>query len=221
MVQKVLEGLREEAFELARDIGVDVLTQPGGLRKFVDKLRDVVFPCASQEARELFKTGQKPGSLARQNQESMLSYVSRRRRWWKLLKTLDGSIELSEPMRGQLLLELFDLSRQEIIVIKACALDAKSFESVAATLVEQYSGVHLREGRSLGQPDLCSSGHLQTRSGKPSGYRPKSKGKTYKAYTADAWYEEDGYYEEDQDQEENYDEASYPAFDEEAAPGYH
>ena len=34
MVQKVLEGLREEAFELARDIGVDVLTQPGGLRKF-------------------------------------------------------------------------------------------------------------------------------------------------------------------------------------------
>ena len=44
MVQKVLEGLREEAFELARDIGADVLTQPGGLRKFVDKLRDAVFP---------------------------------------------------------------------------------------------------------------------------------------------------------------------------------
>ena len=42
MVQKVFEGLREEAFELARDIGVDVLTQPGGLRKFVDRLRDVV-----------------------------------------------------------------------------------------------------------------------------------------------------------------------------------
>ena len=76
MVQKVLEGLREEAFELARDIGVDVLTQPGGLRKFVKKLRDVVFPRASEEARELFKAGQKPGSLARQNGESMLSYVS-------------------------------------------------------------------------------------------------------------------------------------------------
>ena len=70
MVQKVLEGLRDEAFELARDIGVD-----GGLRKFVE-----------------------------------------------------------------LLLELSSLSRQEIIIIKACAPDAKSFESVAATLVEQYSG---------------------------------------------------------------------------------
>ena len=62
VVQKVLEGLREAAFELTCDIGADVLTQPGGLRKFVDKLRDVVFPCASEEARELFKTGQKPGS---------------------------------------------------------------------------------------------------------------------------------------------------------------
>ena len=183
MVQKVLEGLREEAFELARDIGVDVLTQPGGLRKFVEKLRDVVFPRASEEARELFKVGQKPGSLARQNGESMLSYVSRRRRWWKLLKTLDGSIELSEPMRVELLLELSALSRQEIIVIKACA---KSFESVAATVVEQYSGVHLREGRSLGQPNLRNSGNLQTRSGRPSGYRPKGKGKTYKAYTVRA-----------------------------------
>ena len=138
MVQKVLEGLREEAFELARDIGVDVLTQPGGLRKFVEKLRDVVFPRASEEAREPFKVGQKPGSLARQNGESMLSYVSRRRRWWKLFKTLDGSIELSEPMKVELLLKLSGLSRQEIIVIKACPPDAKSFESVAATLVEQY-----------------------------------------------------------------------------------
>ena len=99
MVQKVLEGLRDEAFELAHDIGANVLTQTGGLRKFVDKLRDVDVPRASEEARELFKNGQKPGSLACQNQESMLSYVSRRRRWWKLLKTLDSSIELSEPMR--------------------------------------------------------------------------------------------------------------------------
>ena len=122
-------------------------------------------------------------------------------------------------MRVELLLELSGLSRQEIIIIKACAPDAKSFESVAATLVEQYSGVHLREGRSLGQPNLRNSGNLQTRSGRPSGYRPKGKGKTYKAYTADAWYEKDVYYEEDQDQEEDFNEASYQAF-EEPAPGY-
>ena len=38
-------------------------------------------------------------------------------------------------MKVELLLELSGLSRQEIIVIKACAPDAKSFESVAATLI--------------------------------------------------------------------------------------
>ena len=48
-------------------------------------------------------------------------------------------------MRVELLLELSGLTRQEIIVIKACAPDANSFQSVAATLVEQYSGVHLHE----------------------------------------------------------------------------
>ena len=61
---------------------------------------------------------------------------------------------------------------------------------------------------------------MQTRSGRPSGYRSKGKGKTYKAYTADAWYEEDVYYEEDEDQEEDFNEASYQAFDEDPAPGY-
>ena len=56
IVHKVLEGLREEAFELARDIGIDVRTQPGSLRDFVSSRRDVVFPRASEEARELFRT---------------------------------------------------------------------------------------------------------------------------------------------------------------------
>ena len=82
-------------------------------------------------------------------------------------------------MRVELLLKLSALSRQEIIVIKACAPDAKSFESVAATLVE----------RSLGQPNLRNSGHLQTRSGRGTA-------------------------------QEDFNEASCPAFDKEAAPGY-
>ena len=119
MVHRVLEGLRDEAFGLARDMGIESLTGPGGLDGFINRMREVVFPRATEEARELFRAGQRQGTLARQAGESMLSYVSRRRRWWwKLLKTLDSSIELSEPMRR--------------------------------TLIENYSGVHLREGRTLG-----------------------------------------------------------------------
>ncbi|CAE7253985.1 RE2 [Symbiodinium natans] len=150
MVHRVLEGLRDEAFELARDIGVDALTAPGGLRSFIERMREVVFPRATEEARELFRAGQRPGTLSRQAGESMLSYISRRRRWWNLLKTLDASIELSEPMRVELLLELSGLSRQEALVVKACTADPKKFEQIANTLVQHYTGVHLREGRALG-----------------------------------------------------------------------
>ena len=35
-------------------------------------------------------------------------------------------------------------------MVKACAEDSKSFESIARILVDHYSGVHLREGKSLG-----------------------------------------------------------------------
>ena len=44
MVHKVSEGLRDEAFKLARDIGVDGLSQAGGLRNFVNRLRSIVSP---------------------------------------------------------------------------------------------------------------------------------------------------------------------------------
>ena len=44
MVQKVLEGLREEAFELAHDIGVDVLTRPVGYGSLLRNSVILYFP---------------------------------------------------------------------------------------------------------------------------------------------------------------------------------
>ncbi|CAE7508222.1 unnamed protein product, partial [Symbiodinium necroappetens] len=71
-----------------------------------------------------------------------------RREQWKLLRAVDSSIELSEPMRVELLLELSGLPRQEAMVIKSCTKDSRNFESVRATLVEYHTGVHLSEGRT-------------------------------------------------------------------------
>ena len=103
-------------------------------------MRSIVFPRAAEKARELFRVGQREGALARQGGESMLSYTS------KLVRCLDSSIELSEPMRVELLHELSGLSRQEALVIKACTSGSRNFESVRATLVEHYGGAHLRKG---------------------------------------------------------------------------
>ena len=221
MVHKVLEGLRDEAFELARDIGTESLTAPGGLRDFITKMRSIVFPRAAEEARELFRAGQRQGALARQSGESMLSYVSRRRRWWKLLKTLDSSIELSEPMRVELLLELSGLSRQESLVIKACTSDSRSFEAIGATLVEHYSGVHLKEGRSLGggtfQDRRPSNFGARSRAGSKGYGKGKGKGFNRRAYIAEDEAQviyDDAYHQDDEEQDE-YDDTSYPALGDE------
>ena len=94
---------------LARDFGKEPLTAPGALRAFIDKIRRLVFPRDAEEARQLFRAGQRQSMLARQGGESMLSYISRRR---KLLPSLDIIIELCGPMRVELHFELSELSRK-------------------------------------------------------------------------------------------------------------
>ena len=152
LVHRVIEGLRGDAFLVARDLGLEALTAPGGLQLLVDTVKKTVFPRATEEGRELFRVGQRPGGpLSRQQGESMVSYTSRRRRWWRTLKELDPDIDLSESMRSELMLELSGISQQEILVVKACAPDGgKTFDGIAQVLVNNYGGVHLREGRALG-----------------------------------------------------------------------
>ena len=125
---------------LARDVGLDALTSEEGLEDLLQKMKAFVFPRANEEAKELFRAGQKHGGpLSRQSGESMLS------RWWSVLQELDSTMMLSDSLRAELLLELSGLSRQEILVTKACA-NPKNFEGYCKVLVDHYSGVHLREG---------------------------------------------------------------------------
>ena len=64
---RVLEGLRGDAFLVARDMGLETLVAKGGLDELVERIRKMVFPRATEEARELFRTGQRVGGpLARQ-----------------------------------------------------------------------------------------------------------------------------------------------------------
>ena len=131
LVNKVVEGLRGDAFLIARDLGLETLSQEEGLERLVERIKAHVFPRAQEEAKELFRAGQKAGGvLSRQPQEPMLSYTQRRRRWWRVLTELDPSMALSDGLRMELMLELSGLSRQEVLVVKACAT-TKDFEGVA------------------------------------------------------------------------------------------
>ena len=146
LVNKIVEGLRGDAVLLARDLGLETLSRPGGLAQLIETIRNHVFPRALEEGKELFRAGQQIGGpLSRQPSESMLSYVQRHRRWWNVLTELDPSMAVSESFRIELMLELSGVSRQEILVVKACRADG-SFESTARVLIGHYSGIHLCEG---------------------------------------------------------------------------
>ena len=78
----------------------------------------------------------------------------------------------------ELMLELSGLSRPEVLVVKACAA-TKDCEGIAKVLVDQYSGIHLREGskswngraftrQSYGKPGKGYGGSKGSQSGKGS-----------------------------------------------------
>ena len=169
LVNKIVEGLRGDAFLLARDLGLETLARPGGLERLVEVICNHVFPRALEESKELFRAEQK---LSRQPTESMLSYTQRRRRWWTLLVELDPTMMISEAFRTELLLEMSGISRQEILVVKASCRKSDDFEGTARVLVDNYSGIHLREGSRS-----WTGRGIQPQVGKGKGYQKGYQGK--------------------------------------------
>ena len=169
-VQKVLEGLRGEAFLIARDIGLDRLCRSDGLEHLIEMVKQHVFPLRSQEASELFRQGQlRTGPLSRQSGEGMLSYVNRRKRWWTTLQELDPEVRLSEAMRANLLVELSGLSKPEQLMVKTAAA-SETVAEYARVLTQHHAQVHMRE-KLLSDKELGAS-YSTSRSWPQSPNRP-------------------------------------------------
>ena len=134
---RVCEGLTGEAFKCAMDIGLIELGKENGVQQLVARLRTLIFPQQSSEARELYKIGQqKHGPLSRQQSESMTSYIQRRKRWWQLLTQMDKTLAMSDVMLGELLLEHAGLTSTERLVMTSTNNDL-SFDKVAEAMVKQ------------------------------------------------------------------------------------
>ncbi|CAL1129119.1 unnamed protein product [Cladocopium goreaui] len=155
LVTKVMEGLRGDAFLMAKDLGLNALMDvgpPTGLELLVEKIKEHVFPLRSHEARELFRLGQQAnGPLSRQSAETILSFIGRRKRWWIQLKELDPEMAISTQMRAELLLETSGPSRQEQLMVKT-ACPKPSFEGYSEILLEHHGRIHLRDSRNLAPP---------------------------------------------------------------------
>ena len=158
-VLKVMEGLRGDAFQKAKDLGIVALSGPDGLRTLIKEIKAMVFPLGTLEAQALFRSGQAiRGPLSRQDGESVVSYIGRRRRWWTLMTQMDSRISLSDSLRAELLLELSGLSRDQQLMIKACAGGVHEFDKYAQIMTEHHGLIHLRGNKLLDSAPLRAPG---------------------------------------------------------------
>ena len=121
-LQELWRGPQEEAVAAEADDGEEAemleTTMVSGIDKLIKAMRAMVFPYTTHEAKELFRQYcRTSGALSRQNGESMMQYISRRKRCWNLLTELDKEIVLSEGHRADMLLDLAGLDKHEKIMI--------------------------------------------------------------------------------------------------------
>ncbi|OLP77417.1 hypothetical protein AK812_SmicGene42525 [Symbiodinium microadriaticum] len=213
-VSKILEGLRGDAFSIARNIGLERLLQHDGIDHLIEQIRQQAFPLQSEEASELFRQGQLlSGPLAKQQGEPMLSYIARRKRWWSTLCELDPDIRLSEATRANLLVELSGLTRQEQLMVKTAAR-SQTTDEYARVLVQHHSVVHMKERLLTEKPST-----------QRTGYKPRNDRQHYntpKFGYIGCGYDEHDAAEPDQGTipEEDFADAAYPALVDEVGEEY-
>ena len=101
LTAKVVDALRGEALSCAMEIGLDSLMMAEGLDLLVQKVQARLFPQRTTEARELLKQGMRVGGpMSRVPGEPMTSYISRRRRWWTLVREMDNTLELGDTVQA-------------------------------------------------------------------------------------------------------------------------
>ena len=146
VMSQIIEGLRGDAADIVRDIGVVDVLKEDGLTVLTEALRKHVYPKKAAEAKLLYRHGHKQkGILTRQPSEPVANYISRRRRWWNQLKVLDPTIEISEEVRGELMLDASNLSKIEKLLVLTSSGNDNKFESIAKALMDHHALIHLDE----------------------------------------------------------------------------
>ena len=103
-------------------------------------------PRKDLEARELYAAGARHGGLlARQTGEAMSSYVLRRRTWWSHLQQLDDSIQVSEGILAEQMLQNSGLTDDQKLMIRTTLHGKLTVDKVGNELLNQRLRIQDRE----------------------------------------------------------------------------
>ena len=140
----------------------------------------------------------------------MVSYISRRKRWWLKLKELDPKIDVSETLLADYLLICARISDADLKLCKStCKGEDKTVDKIAAHLKTNHSNLHQSETSRHPKEDQRNSSFKDRnrphRSGPPQRHRYTYRKTSFRAHAAeDADYEdqkEDDDYSSDQEQQ--------------------
>ena len=105
-VTKIIEGLRDDAFTTAKDLGEKALYQENGVTLLIETIEKKLFPKRLQEALKMYKQGHLvTGPLDRQPGEQFDSFFKRRRQWYTKLKDLNSEIVIPMVLQAELALD--------------------------------------------------------------------------------------------------------------------
>ena len=170
-ILNIVESLRGQALQQAEDIGnADLLKEDGsGVKKLLENMKNFVFPLQEQESKELYAAGHKVGgSLARQDGEPMTSYIQRRERWYKLLREMDSTVDMSDKRLGDMLLDNAGLNADQKLLILTINNNSTPFAGISDALIKQHAKIHLKGGSAHTGKNLTGQSYRRPDSG---GYR--------------------------------------------------
>ena len=143
---RLLEGLRGSAFKIAQQVTIEDLGKKEGHEQLLSLLERSLKPRKDLEARELYAAGSRDGGiLSRQPGEAMSSYVMRRRAWWSYLQQLDDSLQVSENILAEQMLQNSGLTDDQKLMIRTTLHGKLSVDKVANELLNQHPRIQERE----------------------------------------------------------------------------
>ena len=180
------------------NLGRDVVVAPDGVLRIAEAIKASWAGKLEIATKELYREGgKKDGVLARVPGESMASYVSRRRRWYRSLTTLDKTFSIPEHLQLEMMMDCAGITDHQQQLARLAATKPLTLETMSLALVQEYPLIHEKElsrGRERPHPVRRPLPH------RPSGRFQSGRSPVSRAYWSHADEEaEDACWEDEHD----------------------